>query len=250
MPARVRKSSWITQHENRVDRDAQSSPAPQRAFLFRHEPVDRIYEYRVSRLTNARVSSSRSREMKLVRFRIQGLALAIATISACASAGGFREDNIRNLDRLRVGMTRDQVFDIMGTKTVSVSGTEDSGPVGIGEDTLGVSQVQIPVGGPKPVLQNPHRNELYRAGGANWEVLYYYTSVVSDDGMVTDDELTPVVLREDTLTGWGWEYLAEQASLNDIPVEIPTFGDSAPPQDSSSASISSMIPSIRLTSAR
>jgi hypothetical protein len=188
--------------------------------------------------------------MKVVRLRIQGLGLAVATVAACASAGGFRDENIRNLDRLRPGMTRDQVFDIMGTKTVSVSGTEASGPVGIGEDTLGVSQVQIPVGGPKPVLQNPHRNELYRAGGSNWEVLFYYTSVVSDDGLVTDDELTPVVLRDDTLTGWGWDYLAEQASLFDIPVAIPRIDDSSPAQDSSSASISSMIPSIRLSNAR
>jgi hypothetical protein len=181
---------------------------------------------------------------------MHGLAVSVAALAACASAGGFREDNIRNLDRLRTGMTRDQVFDIMGTKSVSVSGTESAGPVGIEEDTLGVSQVQIPVGGPKPVLQNPHRNELYRAAGSNWEVLYYYTAVVSDDGRVTDDELTPVVLRDDTLVGSGWDYLAEQASLYDIPVQIPEFEDVPPVQDSSSASISSMIPSIRLSSAR
>jgi hypothetical protein len=197
-----------------------------------------------------RLRSDRKLEMKLVKFRIQGLALAVATVAACATAGGFRDENIRNLDRLRTGMTRGQVFDIMGTKTASVSGTEASGPVGIGEDTLGVSQVQIPVGGPKPVLQNPHRSELYRAGGSSWEVLYYYTSVVADDGRVTDDELTPVVLRDDTLTGWGWDYWAEQVSLYDIPAEVPTFEDAASPQESNSASISSMIPSIRLSSAR
>lgn len=185
-----------------------------------------------------------------MRTRIQGFAIAVSTVAACASAGGFRQENIQNLDRLRPGMTREQVFDVMGTKTASVSGTEASGPVGIGEDTLGVSQVQIPLGGPKPVLQNPHRNELYRAGGASWEVLYYYTSVVADDGLVTDDELTPVVLRDDTLTGWGWDYWAEQVSLYDIPAEIPEFEDSTSSQESSSASISSMIPSIRLSSAR
>ncbi|MGW8283728.1 MAG: DUF3192 domain-containing protein, partial [Gemmatimonadota bacterium] len=130
-----------------------------------------------------------------MRYGISVVVLVAGTIAACASAGGFREDNSRNLNRLRPGMTRDQVFDIMGTKTVSVSGTETSGPVGIGEDSLGVSQVQIPLGGPKPVLQNPHRSELYRAGGSDWEVLFYYTSVVRNDGLVTDDELTPVVLR-------------------------------------------------------
>jgi hypothetical protein len=192
--------------------------------------------------------------MNPVKLRIQCFALAVSTVAACASAGGFRKENTQNLDRLRPGMTREEVFDIMGTKSVSVSGTEASGPVGIGEDTLGVSMVQIPVGGPKPVLQNPHRNELYRAGGARWEVLYYYTSVVADDGLVTDDELTPVVLRDDTLVGWGWDYWAEQVSLYEIPAEIPTFEDRTPSptpsQESSSASISSMIPSIRLSSAR
>lgn len=147
-------------------------------------------------------------------------------------------------------MTRDQVFDIMGTKTVSVSGTETSGPVGIGEDSLGVSQVQIPVGGPKPVLQNPHRSELYRADGSDWEILLYYTSVVRNDGLVTDDELTPVVLRDDVLTGWGWDYWAEQVSLYGIPADIPAKEEPALDQGPSSASISSMMLSIRLRSDR
>lgn len=151
-----------------------------------------------------------------------GLVLvAICLISACASAGGFREANLRNLDALRTGMTREQVFEVMGTESVSAAGTESSGPVGIAEDTLGVSQVQIPIGGPKPVLQNPHRNEVYEAGGATWEVLFYYTRVVADDGLVTDDELTPVVLRDATLVGIGWEFWAEQASLYDIPADLP-----------------------------
>jgi len=185
-----------------------------------------------------------------VRYGISVVVLVAGTIAACASAGGFREDNFRNLNRLRPGMTRGQVFDIMGTKTVSVSGTETSGPVGIGEDSLGVSQVQIPLGGPKPVLQNPHRSELYRAGGSNWEILFYYTSVVRNDGLVTDDELTPVVLRDNVLAGWGWEYWVEQVSLFDIPADVPESGIPTPDQGPSSSSISSMIPSIRLRSDR
>ncbi len=147
-------------------------------------------------------------------------------------------------------MTRNQVFDIMGTKTASVSGTETSGPVGVAQDSLGVSQVQIPVGGPRPVLQNPHRSELYRAGGSDWEVLFYYTSVVRNDGLVTDDELTPVVLQDNRLTGWGWDYWAEQVSLFGIPADLPKREEPTPDQGPSSDSISSMIPSIRLSSAR
>ncbi len=155
-------------------------------------------------------------------FAALGMGLALA---ACASAGGFRETNLDNLDRLRTGMTRDQVFDVMGTASVSAAGTESAGPVGIAEDTLGVNSLQVPIGGPRPVLQNPHRNELYEAAGSDWEVLFYYTRVVDDDGQVTDDELTPVVLRDGTLVGIGWEYWAEQASLYAIPARIPPAED-------------------------
>jgi hypothetical protein len=140
---------------------------------------------------------------------------------ACASAGSFRETNLDNLDRLRTGMSRNQVFDVMGTESVSAAGTEGSGPVGISEDTLGVNSLQVPIGGPRPVLQNPHRNEVYETAGSSWEVLFYYTRVIADDGLVTDDELTPVVLRDGTLVGIGWEYWTEQASMYAIPASIP-----------------------------
>jgi len=152
------------------------------------------------------------------------LLFVLCAVSACASAGGFRETNLRNLDRLRTGMTRDQVFDVMGTASVSTAGTESTGPVGVAEDTLGVNRVQIPIGGPRPVLQNPHRSETYESEGLNWEVLFYYTSVVEDDGLVTDDELTPVVLRDDILVGIGWDFWAEQASLYGIPAHLPNPG--------------------------
>ncbi|MEJ2546557.1 MAG: DUF3192 domain-containing protein [Gemmatimonadota bacterium] len=148
--------------------------------------------------------------------------VALALIfAACASAGGFRETNRENLERLRPGMTRDQVFDVMGTESVSAAGTESAGPVEIAEDTLGVNQLQIPIGGPRPLLQNPHRSETYEAAGYDWEVLFYYTRVEDDDGRVTDDELTPVVLRDGTLVGIGWEFWAGQASSYSIPARIP-----------------------------
>ena len=150
-----------------------------------------------------------------------GLLFTSFAFSACASAGGFRESNVKNLDRLHTGMTREQVFDVMGTASVSAAGTESSGPVGVAEDTLGVNRVQIPIGGPRPVLQNPHRNETYEADGSSWEVLFYYTSVVADDGRVTEDETTPVVLRDDVLVGIGWDFWAEQASLYGIPATFP-----------------------------
>jgi len=157
-----------------------------------------------------------------------GVLFALLVAAACASAGGFRETNLRNLDRLHTGMTRDQVFDVMGTASVSTAGTESTGPVGVAEDTLGVNRVQIPIGGPRPVLQNPHRNEIYQTEDSTWEVLFYYTDVVADDGLVTDDELTPVVLQDGMLIGIGWDFWAEQASLHGFPASLPTLDAQGP----------------------
>lgn len=148
------------------------------------------------------------------------LVLAVA-LAACASAGGFRERNRSNLDRLEVGMTREEVLDLMGTETIRAAGSEGAG-VGVSEDSLSVSRIEIPLGA-RPVLRNPHRSGTFEAGGHAWEVFYYYTDLVRDDGLVTDDELTPVVLRDGVVTGWGWSFWAAQVSAYGIPTEIPTF---------------------------
>ncbi len=147
-------------------------------------------------------------------------ALALAAAS-CATAAGFRERNRGNLDRLEPGMTREAVMETMGTESVRAAGTEAAG-LGVREDSLSVSRIEIPVGD-RPVLQNPHRTETFEAGGHAWEVLFYYTQLVRDDGLVTDDELTPVVLRDGILVGRGWDFWAAQVSAYGIPAEIPSF---------------------------
>jgi len=164
-------------------------------------------------------ASGAGRTLPALLARLVALALVAAS---CASAGGFRERNRENLDRLEVGMTREAVMNVMGTETVRATGTEGVG-AGVREDSLSVSRIEIPIGD-SPVLQNPHRTATFEAGGHAWEVLYYYTNLVRDDGFVTDDELTPVVLRDGLLTGWGWDFWAAQVSAYAIPAEIPTFG--------------------------
>jgi len=149
------------------------------------------------------------------------LAVLVAA-GACASANSFRERNRQNLEQLRVGMTRGEVIDLMGIgEKHQLVGSETQGPVGTGRDTMGVMSVRIPVGNNAPVLYNPQRSEIYTGDGSSWEVLFYYTHVVRDDGMVTDDELTPLVLRDDTLTGWGWTHWAAQNRRHDLGAEMP-----------------------------
>ncbi|MFW6088663.1 MAG: DUF3192 domain-containing protein [Gemmatimonadota bacterium] len=157
-----------------------------------------------------------------LRRRLLVSMLIVTALAACASAINFREENRRNVDELRVGMERSEVLEIMGVgEHRQFTGSETRGPIGTGRDTMGVMSVQIPVGGNAPILYNPHRSETYEGDGSTWEVLYYYTHVVRDDGRVTDDELTPLVLRDGTLTGWGWTHWAAVDGRHDLGAELP-----------------------------
>ena len=54
-------------------------------------------------------------------------------------------------------------------------------------------------------MKRPYRSEtLSLSNGKRLELLYYQTDLKTPDGAVTDDELTPVVLIEDKVIGWGW----------------------------------------------
>lgn len=148
--------------------------------------------------------------------------LAMLVLTACASATNFREANRINLGRLVLGMDRNQVLGVMGIgEQRQFTGSEIDGPIGTGRDSMGVMSVRIPIGGNRPVLYNPHRGELYNADDSSWEVFYYYTRVAHNDGMVTEDELTPIVLRDDVLIGWGWSLWAKEVRAAEIPAELP-----------------------------
>ena len=101
-------------------------------------------------------------------------------LGACAGMGTARKENRTNLLRLSVGMTKEEVLQIMGVRTYRTIDLTD-------ED-----------------ITNPYRSESYQAGGSVWQVLFYYTDIKADDGAITDDELTPIVLKDGRLDGWGW----------------------------------------------
>ena len=109
--------------------------------------------------------------MKYLHFPIQWavhlliLPFILSAIS-CTSPGKIRERNRNNLSRLTLDMSRQQVLTVM---------------------------------------KRPYRSEtLSLSNGKRLELLYYHTDLKTPDGAVTDDELTPVVLIEDKVIGWGW----------------------------------------------
>ena len=103
---------------------------------------------------------------------IQTTALVLVGISllvGCPRPAAIRERNRDNLSRLSIDMNRKEVLRIM---------------------------------------RKPYRTELMRMPkGETVELLLYYTDLKAADNAITDDELTPVVLMDDKVVGWGWMLL-------------------------------------------
>lgn len=56
------------------------------------------------------------------------------------------------------------------------------------------------------LLQSPYRTALLESGGGRYEALFYYTGGTGPEGGITDEQLTPVLLENDRLVGWGWNH--------------------------------------------
>jgi len=159
--------------------------------------------------------------MQLSHLLLAAVLLSPGCSSVTQSAGGFRAENRSNLERLTTGMSRSQVISIMGTQSAPrPMGTETSGQARTERDTMGVTQVQILTGSSAPALYNPMRTGTYETSQHTWEVLFYYARLVEDDGMVSEDELEPVVLRDGFLAGVGWEYWKEIAGQEGINLDF------------------------------
>ena len=91
-------------------------------------------------------------------------------------------------------MTNEEVLQVMGTATVQTWS-------GIYRDVK---------------VTNPWRVEAYKADGKTFNVLFYYTDRKAADGAITDDELTPIVLVDGKVQGWGWSYWESTATRYDI----------------------------------
>ncbi|MCL7972234.1 MAG: hypothetical protein M8866_09150 [marine benthic group bacterium] len=127
-------------------------------------------------------------------------------------------------------MSRDDVISIMGTRTLaSPLGTEAGGPGRTETDTLGVTQVQIPLGSAAPSLYNPMRSGTWETEAGTWEVLFYYARLVADDGVVSEDELEPVVLLDGYLVGVGWDYWKQAARDAGLSITSPPEGPRSRP---------------------
>ncbi len=106
--------------------------------------------------------------------------LMILSIAGCVSSSEqIRTKNRENLLRLSLGMPKFDVLQIMGTQKVKY--------------ITNTYKVETPKG----------------KNGSLYEVLFYHTDVKNKDGLVADNELTPLVFEDSQLIGWGWAFLSE-----------------------------------------
>jgi hypothetical protein len=135
----------------------------------------------------------------LRKMRKTNLVLLLALVLACCTTPQDMWDQARTANRskliqLHVGMDREAVLHLMGTEPMLI------------RDLRSVVTT----------INNPYRTEMYRAGDHRFEILFYYTDLKSSDGAISDDELTPLVMLDGSLDGWGWSYLKDVSAKYEI----------------------------------
>ena len=106
----------------------------------------------------------------------------------------FRMENKAKIAKVAVGHTRFEVETLMG-----------DGSAGGKLPEVFFGRVQY------LAARNPMREEkVVGSDGVEYEVLFYYTDLRTLDDKITDDELTPVVLRDGKVAGVGYGFLGDR----------------------------------------
>ena len=133
--------------------------------------------------------------------RVTASLFLVAALAGCSTLmvdplEQLRNANKQNLAKVAPGMTRMEVESAMGH--------EQAGG-GLPEVVFGRVQYLK--------AKNPMREETVAGSdGAEYLVLFYYTDVRERDDRITDDELTPVALRDGKVAGVGYGFLAPRAA--------------------------------------
>jgi hypothetical protein len=120
--------------------------------------------------------------------------LIITLLTSCMTTNSIRTMNRENLIKLSLGMTKQEVLNAMGgIKTI----TADDGTK----------------------INNPWRTEIMKGEDNNYyEILFYYTDIKNSDGAINDNELTPIILSENKVIGWGWSFLNDNVKKYQVEV--------------------------------
>ena len=120
----------------------------------------------------------------------KGTLFYLMILSGCATTSATVREMV-DLHSIHDGMSLPEVKTRLGDKVVT------------GYDLVNPKkQIFTPI-----TLKNPYREETFKNGDKTYEIAYYFTSIKKQDGMITDDELTPLVFENNRLIGQGWTFL-------------------------------------------
>lgn len=126
--------------------------------------------------------------------------MAMIFLSGCVSFNGesvppnavvLRQNSLTQIDSIKLGMSYQEAAAIMGPSV-----------------KIGYKESDFQTGGFEPItLKHPYRAETLTVENKNYEVMYYFTAINKVDGIIADDELTPLVFEDQKLVGKGWDFL-------------------------------------------
>ncbi|MEO5824334.1 MAG: hypothetical protein ABIR59_00420 [Gemmatimonadales bacterium] len=64
----------------------------------------------------------------------------------------------------------------------------------------------------------PHRTQSYQTGGKFWEIMLYARGNEAAEDSVEWGKLTPVVMADGKVAGFGWDYWRKEAETLNIPM--------------------------------
>ena len=103
----------------------------------------------------------------------------------------LKDSRLTRINSVRVGMTAQEVAAMAGERTTI--GYERPDPA---------SSVYHPV-----TVNNPYHKEFLRGADKTYDVFYYFSHIQRVDGIISSDEMTPLVFEKDILIGKGWDFL-------------------------------------------
>lgn len=98
---------------------------------------------------------------------------------------------LTHISNVRPGLTSREVAVTMGEKTTI--GYERPDPTSATYHAITVN--------------NPYHKEFLKSGDKTYDVFYYFSHIQRADGIISSDELTPLVFENDILIGKGWDFL-------------------------------------------
>ena len=123
------------------------------------------------------------------------IVIQLLLISCGPSLFLIQSQNRTKLNQISLGLTKREVLDIMGTTTNKVSN---------GQNWI--------------YLTSPYKTETMIENGRNYEILFFYSDTKKQDGVISDDELTPIVLLDNKVVGFGWSFMKDNIKKYQIDI--------------------------------